>query len=181
MTIILFVKHLILLAVGLYWFTIFFILAKWDIDKRKTISDHMASGTPKKMYTASTLIYIPIILLFLWSWFLPTLSGSMFDYILVIVAGICLMLTSIIPREGSKALPHDLLANVLGLSLYILVAHLAFSSTSGYVRVASITILASILLIATLLREKDHRNYLLAQILYYGLMHVLIIFLTYTA
>jgi len=173
-------KHVGLLAIAIYWVVVGYILYKWGPDSSKTISDHVAVGSQKKIYTPLALVYLVLFSWFLFGWFLPSLNGQLYHYILLCIGVVFLFLTFLIPRHGKYIKLHDSFANVVGCSLWLLVTTLAVLDAKGLTAVVGAMALLIMMTIGVLLAKGGRRHYLQTQVFYFAMFHAIILLLTYT-
>ena len=174
-------KHVGLMAIAIYWIVVGYILYKWEPDSSKTISDHVATGSQKKVYTPLALVYLTLLSWFLFAWFLPNMSGQPFQYILLSIGILFLLLTFVIPRHGTYIELHDSFATVVGCSIWLFITSIVLTEAEGPTAVLSALALLSMVTIGTLLVKRGRLYYLQAQVFYFAMIHALILLLTYTS
>lgn len=173
-------QHLGLSSIIVYWILVSSILYTWGIDTRKTISDHVATGKQKKIYTPLAITYLVLISAFLFDWFLPALNADFYHYVLLIVSIIFLFLTFIVPRHGKTVKTHDVFVTVVACAIWVMTASLVVAEVNGYVAYVSMFLLFSMLVAGVLLAKRGRENYLQTEVFYFAAFHALVLLLTYT-
>jgi len=174
-------KHMGLMAISLYWVVVGYILYKWGPDSSKTISDHVATGRQKKFYTPLAIVYLALISWFLFGWFLPNMNGQLYQYILLAVGVVFLLLTILIPRHGKNTKLHDILATVVGCCIWFVVASIVVLTVEGLAVIISAVALLGMLTVGVIIAKTGKKYYLQAQVFYFAMFHAVILLLTYTA
>ncbi len=174
-------KHIGLMATALYWVVVGYILYKWGPDSSKTISDHVATGRQKNIYAPLALVYLALFSWFMFTWFLPNMNGQPYQYVLLGLSIVFLLLTFLIPRHGKYIELHDAFATVVGCSIWLVITSIVLTEANGLTAVISALALLSMLTIGTLLVKRGRKYYLQAQVFYFAMIHTLILLLTYTA
>ena len=173
-------QHVGLIAIIIYWVTVSSILYRWGYNSTKTISDHVATGRQKHIYTPLALTYFVLMSWFMYAWFLPSLEAGIFHYILITVAFVFLLLTFLIPRHGRYIDLHDFFASVVGTSFLIVLTSFILRDTHGLLTIVVIVWLAVMLSAGATLLRRGRAGYLRAQIFFFAVLNLLILFLTYT-
>lgn len=173
-------QHVGLVAITIYWGLVGFILYRWGIDHSKTISDHVATGKQKWLYTPVALIYLVLMTLFLFGWFLPAYDAKTYQYILLVTGIFFLFWTFVLPRHGRTFLVHDIFSAIVGSVIFVLLTSIVVGVVSGALAVMSACGLLGMLTAGTLLVKKGRKRYMQAQIFYFAMFHALILLLTYT-
>ncbi len=174
-----FMQHVGLLAVFIYWITVGSILYKFGIDTTKTVSDHVATGPQRKIYTPLALTYFALMNVHLFAWLLPHYDAQFYQYALLAFGMFFLLFTFLIPRHGANINKHDVYASLVGLSLLGLVSTLIFERVSGLLELLYTTLLCVLLLVGSSLMKRDRRGYLQTQVFFFAMLNILILSLTY--
>ena len=119
-------QHFILIAEALYWIPLAYILIRFGVHKHTTISDHVATGTPRKIYTPTTLLSMTFLTIFCFWWLFPEYGISWIGYALVGAAYIAIVATTLIPRVA-YILPHDISAGLAGTAISFLLLLFVFN------------------------------------------------------
>jgi hypothetical protein len=173
-------QHVGLIAISIYWVTVSSILYKYGYDSTKTISDHVATGRQKLIYTPLAIAYFLLISWFLYSWFLPAMNALNYHYVLLTIGLVFLLLTFLIPRHGKNIYRHDLFATIVGSAMFVMIASLIAREVEGFVALVSAAGLVGMLVAGGLLTKRGRRRYLQGQIFYFAMLNMLILLLTYT-
>jgi hypothetical protein len=173
-------QHVGLIAIIIYWVTVSSILYTYGYDSTKTISDHVATGRQKHIYTPLAIAYFLLITWFLYEWFLPNMNASDYHYILLMIGLVFLLLTFLIPRHGKNIYKHDLFATIVGSSMFVMLSTLIAREVDGVLALVSSIGLLGMLIAGGSLTKRNRRGYLQGQIFYFAILNVLILLLTYT-
>ena len=173
-------QHLGLVAIGIYWGLVSYILYKWGVDNSKTISDHVATGKQKWLYTPFALLYLVLMTIFLFGWFLPAYDAKTYQYTLLFVGIFFLFWTFVLPRHGRTFLAHDIFSGIVGSVIFLLLSSILVGAVSGTMAVVTACGLLGMFTAGTLLVKKGRKRYIEAQIFYFAVFHALILLLTYT-
>ncbi len=173
-------QHLIIAAEVLYWLPLVFILVYYGTDRHSAISDHVASGTPRRIYTPTTTISMTLFLIFCFTWLFPEYGIGPAGYVLVGIAYIGMIITTFLPRI-SYLVSHDTSAGLAGTAISFLL--LLFVFNESVLQSVRVVIILSYVLMATtgpLLLNKNRKNFFLYQTTYFAVFHACIVLLAYS-
>lgn len=172
-------QHLGLFAILLYWVTVSLILYRFGIDSKKTISDHVATGRQRKLYTPLALIYFFLINLHLILWLLPHYDAKAYQYGILAFGMTFLLLTFLVPRHGAHIKKHDFFASIVGVSLLVLISSIIFGIVSAGWAWLYAGVLTTLLVAGSTLMKRDRRGYLQTQVFFFAMLNIFILLLTY--
>lgn len=174
-------KHLGLVAICVYWVTVSLILYRFGVDSNKTISDHVATGRQRKIYTPLALTYYILLTTYLIIWFMPAQGAVAYQYFLLYVGMVFLLLTFLIPRHGKNIQVHDMFASVMGLSVLLVIITFLLGRLSGVWEALSVTVVVLLSVLGLTLMKRSRRGYLQTQIFFFAMLHLMLLTLTYIA
>jgi hypothetical protein len=174
-------KHIGILAITIYWASVGYILYKWGPDSTKTISDHVASGKQKTVYTPLAIIYLALFSWFMFGWFLPNMNSQLYHYIALTIGIVFLLLTFLIPRVGKYVKTHDAFANIVGCTIWFVVTSILVLETEGIALILSLVTLLCMMTVGIIIIKQGRKHYLQAQVFFFAMFHAIILLLTYTA
>lgn len=177
-------QHLILLTIALLIAGLAFTVLKWRGGMHMTFSQHAAATRTSKIYYALLfLITLPILMLFIVEWYVPTNNlPNMFIWFATIAVIFQIVCTWVPEEGGIKTTIHRALTGISGIALLPLVLLIAISSNlSVLVRGVAwgMLVLMIILLGIALINQKGYRYALLLQIGYYTAFFITIVVSTY--
>ncbi len=145
-----------------------------------TLSDHLKRGKIRSAHAAVSIVSMGLLTVFLHVWLWPEIDAPRYFYALSGAAFVGLLLTSAVPRVGSKATEHDIYSGIAtipmaGITLGVYLDQQAHS----LVRILAIVTTIYAVFIAAKLLTLSMKNYLVYQFIGYGMFHVTLLTLTY--
>jgi len=130
-------QHLVIVSELLYWVPLAWILLHFGVNRHTTISDHVACGTPRTIYTPTALLSMTLFLIFCYAWLFPAYNIGLLGYLLIGIGYTGMVITTFLPRI-SYLFPYDMSAGLAGSAISFLLLLFVFNDTvSGSVRYSS--------------------------------------------
>ncbi len=152
--------------------TVLFILKRWGVNTSATFSDHVSKDPAHKIFAISCLFYTAGFIAWLNSWNkLPVHIFSLF-----VIAVTLFALNNFIPRKDKHIFTHDLTANLFGALFILGILSIVLSSSfKSDVRIFVLVCSIFLAILAPQLLIRDKPYYLLKQLTYGFMMHVVIL------
>jgi hypothetical protein len=174
-------KQLGIISIVLYWSTAVFVLYTKRLGSSYAISDHVTTGFFRKLYLVLSLISFMLFFMFGLFWLLPEFNSNVVGYVLLVIALIAEVITTLVPRLGTRIKAHDTFANIAGTTASLILPLLALSSVTNNIQdIVLWSTTATIVAIGIYIREVNRSNYLHFQVLFYVLFHSAILFVAYS-
>ena len=177
-------KHTGLISLLIFALGLLFVVRQWPGGLHMTFSQHVARYRVATIYYSLLFVFsLPLLCLFLISWFVPAFHLSGWFTVLAIVSSLFQILCTFIPETGGwKTTVHRILTGISGVLLLPLIVMITLSpyiSLSGrWIAALCGTGMVALLFIA-LRNQKGHRYSLLLQVGYYALFFTAVLYATY--
>lgn len=182
-------KHLILVVSGIVVLGLSTVLKLWPYGMHRTFSQHVARHKSGILYYIALFATIlPLLLVFIFKWFIPTFHPSALFGFFIILASISHFACTLVPETGGrKTTIHQLLAYLSADCLLPATLIVALTSSVSLIgRMAaiiasSIMAIIIILFVKSYVKNKGEHQYLLAlQAAYFALFFITLVIATYT-
>lgn len=178
-------KNLIVLVSCVVVAGLSLVLKLWPYGINRTFSQHVARHkTAIEYYIMLFLIILPLLLLYVFKWFIPTFHPTPWFGFLIILAAISHFACTLVPETGGKmSTIHRFLAFLSALCLLPTAGIIAFTPTISSIgrvvaAIATIVMLGEFLLL--LKNSAEHQYLLIIQASYFALFFATLLTVTYT-
>lgn len=162
-------KHYGLVALTILVIGLIILIRKWPKDIHHTFSQHAATNNVASIYYAALFtVVLPILAVFFFSWFVPTLNVPPAFSILIALSLACQLACTLVPEVGKYVKLHRALAGISGTLLLPSLTMCMFASGLDMVDRAVVTICATIMAMILLLAASKRIRYaLMLQTMYF--------------
>lgn len=173
-------QHLVIVSELLYWVPLAYILLRFGTNRHSAISDHVASGTPRKIYNPTAILSMTLFLIFCYGWLFPEYEIGPLGYILIGIAYVGMVITTFLPRI-SYLVPHDMSAGLAGSAIsFILLLFVFNDNVTEGVRMLIVLTYAIMAITGPFMLHKHRKNFFMYQLAYFLSFHICIVFLAYS-
>jgi hypothetical protein len=182
-------QHLIIVATAVIVTGLITVLKLWPYGKDHTFSQHVARHKSAILYYIGLFaVVLPLLLLFIFKWFIPTFNPPLvFGYLIVLAAAAQFACTLVPETGGRKTTAHQMLAylaaDCLFPSTFMIVLLTTASNVARIVAVVSSLAMACIIGIMVWAYFKNHgrhRYLLILQSVYFASFFITLLITTYT-
>ena len=164
-------------------------LKLWPYGKDHTFSQHVARHKSAILYYIGLFaVVLPLLLLFIFNWFVPTFNPPLvFGYLIVLAAAAQFACTLVPETGGRKTTAHQMLAYLAADCLlpvtFIIALLTTVSSIARIIAVVSSLVMVSIIGIMVWAYFKNHgrhKDLLILQSVYFAVFFITLLITTYT-
>jgi hypothetical protein len=174
-------KHLGIVSLTILIAGLIFLIKKWPQNIHHTFSQHAAANKVSTIYYSLLFaVVLPVLAVFLFSWFVPTFDISPLFTLLICLSLLCQFACTLVPEIGNKVKQHQILAGISGLlllpSLVVCMFAPSLTEIDRLVIIIGIVIMTTVLLLVT---RKKIKYALVLQSIYFTAFFAPVLIISY--
>ncbi len=176
-------QHLGLISISIIWAGLLFLILKWKGDVSMSFSQHAAQYKASRLFYIATFLFsLPLLYIFMISWFKEELDLSWLFVFLVTISSISMLIAAVVPETRSwKKKTHRVSAFVMSGSFIPIVVMIFRGSDISIVKFVAVLTLAYMIGASAITQRSNfyHKKQLLLQAMYVASFHITIVTATY--